>query len=743
MKQKLLLSAASAALAALVMQAALPKEASPFGYGGSMRTRTAASASKAPAKTPQKMKISAFIGDGLSEVEKYGDLQLIEGEDFSLLSTGSEENPDLDTNLEYGLNDKEWEYPWNNMRKEFIHSNLRWGIGGAASAGGCVYFTLSKENEGSSQLVTPVLDLTKNGGAFVVEFRARLLHDDPEVEGEYQPTFLGIEAMETNDWGPSWNDVDGKVTIPALKDEKLNLTTEWQTYRFLFQGGGPSTLVHFVGSAIRDRASAYEQGIFMDDVKVYSLVPKVATPVLKRHSDFTDDSFTLNWDAVGGADSYIVNCWSTDVYGTTTYLAKDKEVTDTKLALTGADSLEEYFFTVQAKKGENVSIVPLPGSVFDITAPELGTVEQLDDRGHQWETHVQPNDAAFGYNLWAMGKREAKADGEFTLTDFDFTGWVEESWYKGEVYTRENPFDGGVIGGPYFPTKLAQQGWYGENFHEYEGSLVLIPFFPTSDPYHEQTCFVSPEFDLSRDGGKAKLNLRACTDLWTEVDPAVYGYIAVAVFNWNPEVNDYSQAGDPVYVKTLNADWQDFNLTLEGCSDRCKIGIFGFGSFEDIYISRLKLTQNYKAGESFYDPFYFRTWQLAESEDVTDPASFSFNVPFRFMDGDIYQKAQAARAHYDAQGSYDGYVLSPMTETGKVGHAQPSGVSLVESDLAGKVTVVGGVVMISNPDHEQITISRADGAVEAYGTSEAFSFRPGVGGIYVIRLGNRSLKLAL
>ena len=52
-------------------------------------------------------------------VEKYGELELVLHEDFSLLTAGSEAEPA--TNVKLTLDDSEAEYPWWNFDPKYTH----------------------------------------------------------------------------------------------------------------------------------------------------------------------------------------------------------------------------------------------------------------------------------------------------------------------------------------------------------------------------------------------------------------------------------------------------------------------------------------------------------------------------------------------------------------------------------------------------------------------------------------------
>ena len=103
-------------------------------------------AAKAPMMMQSKgmtiaSRVMGFGGEAITEVEKYGELELVLHEDFSLLTAGSEAEPA--TNVKLTLDDSEAEYPWWNFDPKYTHEP-HWGVGGeapgvACPAGGCLY----------------------------------------------------------------------------------------------------------------------------------------------------------------------------------------------------------------------------------------------------------------------------------------------------------------------------------------------------------------------------------------------------------------------------------------------------------------------------------------------------------------------------------------------------------------------------------------------------------------------------
>jgi len=169
----------------------------------------------------------------------------------------------------------------------------------------------------------------------------------------------------------------------------------------------------------------------------------------------------------------------------------------------------------------------------------------------------------------------AEQDGPFVVTNETFTGWRHPLYEDGEEYTKENPAED-KIASLYFPTDINQQGWYGENFQIYKDYICLVPFFYEASLHQEQTAWVSPELDLSKDGGKVSVSMKLAAEF--DINFETYSYCIVGLFNWNDDKGDYDQV-ELVYLKDLNFDWQDRSIELTKGTSRSKIAFFGAGSY--------------------------------------------------------------------------------------------------------------------------------------------------------------------
>lgn len=579
----------------------------------------------------QRMKVTvAKAGENVPDYSVYGELIPVLEEDFSKFVTGSEGAPDMQTRIW-----NEWTadgdfIPWTNLKPEYTQ-RPNWGGQEVYCAGGIAYIDQTSDY---AHINTPYdTDLSMNGGFCVLEFSLR-------PSGEDVFSGLIVEAAETNGMGPSWNVLGSSFTgdIPA----------GWSTVQCLFYGGGPSTMFNLVPYA--------QEALYIDNLKVYTLKQYVATPEVLPHSNYTGTGFQANWEAVEGADKYLVSVYTAESNGSSTYneeyLVTDAETTTNSYQVTGATSGVTYYYTVKAVKGDHVSLPSLPVKVFDIVAPVMGQATvNADENKYTAEWSEVPG--AERYNYMACAKRVAATDGEFVVFDEDFTGITNASGVEFDWSFDDPDPEAGVYDDLYPAKGLKQQGWHVKNGINYYNSICV-------DGFHyfyggEDSGLISPELDLSKDGGKASLTLTLAGEFFS----ASLGYTdrdgnpvdlqvqaAVAVFNYDEKLRDYAQS-ELIYANNVNPagvspdEWRSFTFPITTGTSRSIIGIYAVSGPGNLYIDDMKLVQNYKAGESLYDPFYFAHWYDGNEIEV--------EVPDHAAGNDIYHKVSCTRSMSDGQ----------------------------------------------------------------------------------------------
>ena len=188
-------------------------------------------------------------------------------EDFSKMTAGTPENPDLDNSL---IKD-EFEYPWINTKDEYFNTP-GWGSGNAFSAGGVVY--LASAPKEMAHINTPMLNVSANGGIAWVRFKARA------KSAEELPVVM-VEAAETHNMSPTW-DMMGSAQLPQISEQ-------WQEYTMYFYGGGEYSIFNIVSVGAP---------VYIDDIEVFTVKQHVGTPTMLPYTNYQGTSFDANWTAV-------------------------------------------------------------------------------------------------------------------------------------------------------------------------------------------------------------------------------------------------------------------------------------------------------------------------------------------------------------------------------------------------------------------------------------------------------------
>lgn len=634
------------------------------------------------------------------------ELEPIIFEDFSLLTTGSIEEPDYATNV---IAD-ESEYPWWNMKDGYT-LQPGWGSNFMYPAGGHAYLD-ANSSTWEARISSPVLDGTANGGVCALRFDARTLAGATS-------DFLLVQVAETNNYGPSW-DILADGVCPTV-------TEEWQTFEIVVQNVGPTSFFHIIASGGVE--------IILDNISIFQYDLFVGIPELNKHTNYTGTTFDVSWSAVEGADSYLVNVYSVnEMTGAVSYLYKDEPVMGTEWTVTEAVSGQTYYYTVRAVKGEYVSLESVPVEIYDLEAPEMYDASEIDEKGYYVATWNDVPSAEI-YNYRAYADRVAAEDGAMVLTDENLDGLSETDGSK-PTRSIENPDY--MVYDEYFITEGNQGGWKIRNGAPCVDYIVL-------DAWHYingngDAALISPELDLSKNGGEVKLNVSLWGELtegwdWNDNWCEFQTECAVALFVWDEELGDFNQA-DLQYISDVEEDWNDFELTIKGATDRSIIGLFAVRAEGNLYIDNVKLTQDYKAGEIFRDPFFAKMLHPDTEVEVT--------IPARCAGADIWHHVAAGKVSYESDGvNTTMHVLeSKYSELEKVGTAPTTSVENVALVNA-TARVANGVLRIANPAAETVNVYDLAGKLvytNASGSQQLDVVLP-ANGVYMVKVGNKTIKV--
>ena len=634
------------------------------------------------------------------------ELEPIIFEDFSLLTTGSIEEPDYATNV---IAD-ESEYPWWNMKDGYT-LQPGWGSNFMYPAGGHAYLD-ANSSTWEARLSSPVIDGTANGGVCALRFDARTLAGATS-------DFLLVQVAETNNYGPSW-DILADGVCPTV-------TEEWQTFEIVVQNVGPTSFFHIIASGGVE--------IILDNISIFQYELFVGIPELNKHTNYTGTTFDVSWSAVEGADSYLVNVYSVnEMTGAVSYLYKDEPVMGTEWTVTEAVSGQTYYYTVRAVKGEYVSLESIPVEIYDLEAPEMYAASEIDENGYYVASWNDVPSAEI-YNYRAYADRVAAEDGAMVLTDENLNGLSETDGSK-PTRTIENPDY--MVYDEYFITEGNQGGWKIRNGAPCVDYIVL-------DAWHYingngDAALISPELDLSKNGGEVKLNVSLWGELtegynWDDELVEFQTECAVALFTWDEELGDYNQT-HLQYISNVEEVSNNYEVTIKGATDRSIIGLFAVRAEGNLYIDNVKLTQDYKAGEIFRDPFFAKMLSVDTEAEVT--------IPARCAGADIWHHVAAGKVNYESDGvNTTMHVLeSKYSELEKVGTAPTTSVENVALVNA-TARVANGVLRIANPAAETVNVYDLAGKLvytNASGSQQLDVVLP-ANGVYMVKVGNKTIKV--
>lgn len=686
--------------------------------GAQMRDRSAATLPSTTVASMMKAPKSVERAPRLVSVRKapadYGKEVDIVKEDFAKMTTGSQSAPDYDTDL----NDYEmYDNAWINMLDDFTQTP-GWGSHNAYSAGGAIYLEGDSETQG--QLNTPMLNVSRNSGICFLQFDARVPEDNEVVEQ------VVVEAAETYNMQPSWKFL-GNTQLPQL-------TTDWQTYTIQFYEGGEYTLFNIVN---------YSAPVLIDNVRVFQVDQYVATPTPNAHKNYSrvDDNtakFDLSWSAVDGAESYVLNVYDKDSNGNPqNYIQKDVEVKDNKFTVDNAVTGTIYYYTVSAKKGEHVSMPSVEVQVKGIVEPVLSVSSPIN--GDKYTAEWKNVGGAERYNYISYFKQEATEDCRMEVSKLNLVGMKYDSDDMEVEYSVDNPssytLDRGALA-----DEIGQAGWTVKHYAIYKDALTIDAFWTVEAK--SDAGLISPEMDLSKDGGKFRVKLRACAEYLPAYE--AYPQAAVALFNYDEEKGDYVQS-ELIYAgdKNVDGDWKRYDCDFTTGTARSIVGIYGTWAPGNLYLSDVAIHQNYKKGDSFLNPFHYLNWLVPGTGETT---SVEVTIPAKAYERDIYHQAQSVRVKAEGdQFSGATFLESRFSDLQKVGFCPlTNGVNDAKLNVSGAtVSLAGNNIVVNNPQKAEVALYTLDGMLVASDNScaEVVTLPAAAHGKYVVKVGKQSVKL--
>ena len=681
------------------------------------------------------------------DYSQYGTQVMVADEDLSTMKTGKVGAPDLKTELHYTREDGN---AWMTMVPGYM-KNDGWGCENVYPAGGtaCLYLD-PEDNSAFAHLNTCMFDVSGYNGAVIVQFDAYTAN-----EGEVNE-YVGVEAAETNNMGPSW-DILGSTRLPAV-------TNVPQTYTILFQGGGKSSIFNIYTSKYQKEmyGDVYGTSVYLDNIKIYQIDQYVGYPLTLSMKYYRGTSFTLDWDKVEGAEKYLVDVYTKDANGNIKdYLLQDEEASENKLEVTGAENGTVYYFKVRGVKGNHVSLPSEEAQVLGVATPELKPVESPVNDKYTASWDAVP--AAEAYNYEAFALRKADKDCTMTLADINFVGMP---YNKGFVWKDPNLGD---LTEPYYTVDDPDYytlsfvafdyapGWCAYTWALYKDALVI-------DGYHSyynnnNASLQCADMDLSKDGGKFSVDARVSAEAinWSDEggnETYVYARPAFVLFNYDKDADEYVQS-ETYFVKDLTEDWKNVHFDFTKGTSKSVFGMFATYAPGAIYTQTLKMTQNYKAGEEYLEPFFYAYRKYGVPDDATDVTNEKYPVrsvevelPANVDGKDVYHRVQSVRVESEAQQMTNAtFAESYWSETSLAANNVHTGIeqATLNSSNFASLTMQGNNLVVNNPKGLDIHVYTVDGTEvmnDKSGDSTVKMAAP-QSGTYILKAGKQSIKFTL
>lgn len=599
-----------------------------------------------------------------------GDDKVLVQEDFSKFTAGSIDDPD-GTELS----------DWSTGAIDAKYTNQPgWRGGFVYQAGGCAYLDVDTE-EGTGWLITPVTDMANYGGTFTISLRVR----------------IGATKADASDDIYVQSCSRGEYSNAVVSTQTVKGTTEWQEYTLTFTDGNATSNVQIT-------AKAYP--LFVDDITITQTDNgKPGTPVALEATYATDNGFTANWQAVDGADGYLLSVFTLDGE-TPQYVFKDKAVTGTSYDVTGIEADADYYYTVCSTRGEQTSgesnVVFV---VRQLKTPVTLEATEVSAKGFtaNWEAVTN----ASAYAVYTYLTHTAKADESFDLFNSDFNivqaGTIDEPWDYSRLGMR-----------CYLDDLAPRCDWMAYSPMAAQGMFGISNMFLN---YGIPGTIYSPNLDLSHNGGKATLHFHAL---------ARKGATKLRI----SVLRDAEEAGKAYELFattcTVSEELEEYTVELENGNDDCFIEITIPDSEGYVLFDDLQFSQQMKAGEST---------TLAYNYQETEETSLSVSTP-DYAYGDVYNYVvQAYRLDSEDQ-VIDG-ATSEVSEPREV--KRTDSVSSIAADGLTVAATADGF-SVSLKEASQVEVYSLDGRLIYNGEGLQHDIAAPQHGVYLVRAAGRTVK---
>lgn len=361
----------------------------------------------------------------------------------------------------------------------------------------------------------------------------------------------------------------GSAYSPYISHQEILSDDQWHTITVYAASASGSYGLKISPLLIAD-------GLLIDNLKIEMSENFVAPPTAKQPGTATATSFTATWDRVSGATGYLLDVYTkAEGTGEKEYLLKDKEVAYTSQSVDGLTEGKTYYYTVRAKKGDNISDysneIEVVEVITSVDAPKATEATNVTLGGFtaNWEAVAK----AAKYNVMLFKTETMAETTEKKILDEDFSGVTQGSLTGVEFGNTSE----------YLDAYTTVPGWYGVAHCFAAGYIGIAPFSGAGS-------ITTPALDLSANNGAGKLTINMAEGNFGTYYAGTV--VTISLYNGNGET-----AAETKTV-TLEEGFKEYTLDFTKGTDKSYIEVSYNGS-KKLFIDYMNVTTTLNAGDKY------------------------------------------------------------------------------------------------------------------------------------------------
>ena len=376
-------------------------------------------------------------------------------------------------------------------------------------------------------------------------------------------------------------------------DQTLTMEdNKWHTFSVIFENATSTKQLKFTPFLASD-------GILIDNVKVEAGT-FVKAPEAYQPKMVSKTAFTATWSKLSGATAYLLDVYTKDG-DTKNYLLQNEEVAETSKEVSGLDESKEYFFSVRAKSGENVSEYSNEIAVVEVfnyvLPPKTLPATNISENGFTANWEAAEN--AVKYDIYLTRNETLAESQEINIINEQFDK-VTEGTIQNPEFTSTTTLD----------KYTSTPGWLADR------NECLAAGYMGIAPYGLNGSIYTPTVDLSANSGAFKVTVNMAEVNYGQLSSGTP--VEIRLYNANDAVEETKNI-------TLEEGFKDYTFEFTKGSKECYLEIYYKNLTDEnkksnkLFIDYVKVAQQLSAGDTYST--------LVEQRELGNVTSTAFDVP--------------------------------------------------------------------------------------------------------------------